>query len=365
MRIVVTGGHLSPALAVISKLKGHDILFVGRKYAVEGDKALSFEYQTITSLGIEFKPITTARLQRKLTKYTFTSLLKFPAGLTQSASILKSFKPDVVLGFGGYISLPIIFAAYLLRIPVVIHEQTMEAGMANKIASRFASKICISWPSSFDYFPKEKTVLTGNPLREEITKVKGKAVKNKEFTLYVTGGSLGSHFINVLIEKNLKNILAKYFLVHQAGNSKHYDDYDRLSLLKNSLGKELSEKYELVKHFAPNEAAQALNNSDLVISRSGVNTVTELAYLEKPALLIPLPFAQRSEQLKNALFLKDLGLAEVYHQQGLTAESFKDALERMVENIEKYKRSSEGNFTDHSADKIIGVLEDVALKKNT
>ena len=365
MRIVICGGHLSPALAVIDKLKDDEILFIGRKNALEGDNSLSLEYKTIASFNIPFKGINAARFQRKLTRYTLLSLLKFPNGLSQAFSIIKDFKPDVVLGFGGYVSLPVILAASLLRTPIVIHEQTTEAGMANKLAARFAKRICISWPSSENYFPKSKIVLTGNPLRKEILQVKNKKYETKGFTIYATGGSSGSHFINDLIEKNLEALLRKYYLIHQAGDSKHYNDFDRLESLIKNLDKKLSDKYILAKHFSPKEVAQNLNKCGLVISRSGMNIISELVYLQKPAFLIPIPFSQRNEQFKNAQILKNKGLAEVYDQLTLTSEIFLLELEKMVKNIEKYKSNSLESSRKDSAQEIVKVLKDVAIKTNS
>src|SRR6185437_3796515 len=140
---------------------------VGREYAFEGDSALSLEYQTAKRLGLAFEPLTTGRIQRKFTKHTFGSLAKIPVGLTQAKKIITRFQPDIVLSFGGYVSVPVVLAAAANRVPIVIHEQTLQAGLANKIASRFAAKICISWEESAKYFPKNKIVLTGNPLRKE------------------------------------------------------------------------------------------------------------------------------------------------------------------------------------------------------
>jgi len=155
MKIVIIGGHLAPALSVMEALpKNTKILFIGRKYALEGDSALSLEYKVVTDLNIPFVGLNTGRLQRKVTKYTFLSLLKFPFGIIKSFLILIRFRPDVVMGFGGYVSIPVIVCAFILRIPVVIHEQTMEAGLANRIVSLFAKKICISWNTSRKYFPK-------------------------------------------------------------------------------------------------------------------------------------------------------------------------------------------------------------------
>jgi len=149
MKVILIGGHLSPALSLLEELKNEEVIFFGRKYSFEGDKALSLEYQLVEELNIPFVSITTGRLQRKLTRHTFSSFLKLPIGFFQSINALIKYKPDVVLGFGGYISIPVILASFVLRIPAVIHEQTLEAGFANKILSRFAQKICISWESSF------------------------------------------------------------------------------------------------------------------------------------------------------------------------------------------------------------------------
>ena len=167
MKLIIVGGHLSPALAVIEALqKDVNVLFIGRKYVFEGSKTLSLEFRTITKRKIPFVSISTGRWQRKFTRFTIPSLLKFPFGILQSFLILKKFKPDVVLSFGGYLSLPVGIAAFILRIPIVIHEQTLEAGIANKVLSIFAKTVCISWETSRKYFPKSKVILTGNPMRK-------------------------------------------------------------------------------------------------------------------------------------------------------------------------------------------------------
>ena len=156
MRIVIVGGHLSPALAVIEKLKAEEVFYIGRKHAFEGDKAISAEYQEVEKLNIPFFTLNTGRLQRKFSKHTMPSLIKIPFGFVRSFAILKKIRPDVVLGFGSYMFLPVALASKLLNIPVIVHEQTLEAGVTNKLVAKFAKKVCISWESSKDYFPKEK-----------------------------------------------------------------------------------------------------------------------------------------------------------------------------------------------------------------
>ncbi len=362
MKIVIIGGHLSPALAVIEKLKGEQVYYLGRKYTFEGDKAISLEYQEVTKLGIPFYAINTGRLQRSLTSHTLPSLLKFPSGLVQSIKVLRDIGPDVVLGFGGYVSLPVVLSAALLKIPVVIHEQTLEAGLANKLEAKLASKICVSWNSSIKYFPKQKVVLTGNPLREVI--LNRKTVKRTGIlpTLYITGGSSGSHAINSLAEKCLGKLLAHFVVIHQVGDAKEYEDYQKLQIAAEKLEAQVAKNYHPRKFFSQEEVADNFGSADLVVGRAGINTVAELIYFAKPAFLIPLPFAQRGEQLKNALFLKELGLAEIGSQNELTPEAFLSALLAMLKNLKSY-RLKENVLIPAAAENIIKVLKDVSTKK--
>ena len=360
MKVVLIGGHLSPALSLLEELKKEEVIFFGRKYSFEGDKALSLEYQLVEEFNIPFVSITTGRLQRKFTRHTFFSLLKLPVGFFQSLSALVKFKPDVVLGFGGYISIPVVFASYILRIPVVIHEQTLEAGFANKILSRLAKKICISWESSIKFFPKEKTVLTGNPIRKELFEKKTEEFnfKNNLPIIYITGGSSGSHVINDLVGKIVGKLLNISNVVHQTGDAKEFNDFEKLVKIKEEIGDSKGE-YKLVKFLNSKHASEILNKASLVVSRSGINTVTELIYLRKPSLLIPLFFAQKNEQLKNALFAKKLGIAEVLEQKELTSERFYGMIFGMLENKEKYagKIDIDASIFEKAAENIVNVLK--------
>lgn len=348
MKIVIIGGHLTPAMAVIEELKDHQILYIGRKYALEGDKALSLEYQTITSKNIPFISITAGRLQRKFTIYTIPSLLKLPIGFFQSLFILKREKPDVILGFGGYVSIPVIFAAAILRIPIIIHEQTLGSGLSNKITSFFARKICISWESSRRFFPKKKTVLTENPIRKEIIQ-SSSDLQNKSTKplIYITGGSLGSHTLNLFVEGSIKKLLEQYDVIHQTGDAKEFNDFERLEQLKESKGL----KNYIVKRFLNSkEIADVLQTANLVVSRAGMNTITELLFLNKPCFLIPLRFG--SEQEQNAAFMKSLGLAETISQDKLNPIIFYGTISFMIKNIDKYKTAN--NF------KVVNAAEAIA-----
>ncbi len=356
MKIVVVGGHLSPALAVIEKLKNSQVFYIGRKHTFEGDSSLSFEYHEMEKLKIPFFSISAARLQRKFTKHTFPSLAKFPLGFFQSFKILRKLKPDVVLGFGGYLFLPVTMAAYALRIPVVVHEQTLEAGFTNKLVAKLAKRICIAWKSSEKFFPKSKTVFTGNPLREEFIKLKkAKREENKIPLIYIVGGSSGSHAINVLVEQTLDKLLKQYKVIHQIGASEVYKDFERLESKK-------SESYDCRKFLRPQEAAHVMQQADLVVCRAGINTVTELIYLNKPAFLIPLSAGQKNEQLKNAIYFKSLGLGEFIEQDKLTPELFISTISSMLKNSKNFKLK-EAVLNSDAADEIVAVLEDVAKKK--
>lgn len=358
------GGHFAPALAVIDKLpKDWEILIVGRKYAFEGDEALSFEYQTAQKLNIPFVPLTTGRLQRKLSLHTFTSLAKIPVGLVQATKILKDFAPDIVLSFGGYIAVPVAVAAKMLRIPIVVHEQTLHAGLANTIISKFADKICISWGYSEQFFPKEKTVLTGNPLRKEFLELAHKTpfrANHKHPLIYITGGSGGAHGINVLVERAVEKLLQKYLVIHQTGDAREYGDYDRLKRLKDIMPDHLKKRYEVVKFIPADQVVSVMLNADLVIARSGISTVSELLYLGKPCMLIPLPYGQKNEQLLNAQFVQSTGLGELYEQESLNADLFAEKVDEMLVNIDKYKGhaiETHKLIQRDAAEKIIHIVE--------
>lgn len=341
MKIIIVGGHVSPALAVIDSLpKDWEVVFIGRKYALEGDTTLSLEYQEIERRGIPFLPLTTARIQRSLSKHTLPSLSKLPYGLYKATEYLRKEKPDVVLSFGGYLSVPVGYAARMLDIPLVIHEQTLEAGLANKMLGRVATRICISWGTSAKFFPKNKIVLTGVPIKRF-------ASNNVPFTftasdkklplLYITGGSTGSHAINRLVQEVLSDLLSSYRIIHQTGDAPQYHDFDDLTASKKMLTKDQQARYHIAKFISPTSIGSVMEEASIVVSRSGMNTVSELLSFGKPSLLIPLPTGQRNEQLKNARFLKKVGLAEILMQETTTGENLASQLQLMMQNIEEYK----------------------------
>lgn len=365
MKLLITtggGGHFSPALAVINELpKDWEVLVVGRKHAFEADAALSLEYQTAQRLKIPFIHLTAARVQRRLTRHTIPSLLKMPKSLYEAMRILREYKPDVVLSFGGYVTVPVVIAASLLKIPIVIHEQTFGAGLANKVAARFASKICLSWQSSTKYFSAQKSIITGNPMRV-FPQLTNRATVHPIPIIYITGGSGGAHAINVLVEGSLEKLLSQYRVIHQTGDAQEFSDFDRLLNQKEILSQKLRERYEVMKFVEPSAVAKYMQEADLIISRAGINTVNEILFVGKPCLLIPLPYGQRNEQRENAQFVKSLGLGEVAEQADLTPDSFYTQVAQMIHNKKKYEKNAPNAqkqvITDAAA-KIISVIADL------
>ncbi len=331
-KILITGGHVTVALAVIDELlksqKPDSIIFVGRKSANENEKSESFEYQEVTARNIRFIHLETGR---------GAQLFKFIGGLVKAFKLLSKEKPNVILSFGGYIALPIAIAGKMFGIKIITHEQTIEPGSANRIIGHIAKKICISFPETESLFDKSKVVLTGNPVRQSIFKPKNKILIPENYPcIYVTGGSIGSHAVNVHVENILKELLKKYVVIHQSGNISEFGDFERLNKLRDFLPQDLKSRYILKPHFLDGEIADAYAFADLVVSRSGANTFFELIALGKPALFIPLPWSARNEQQKHAEIFKNHGAGEIFVQDE-PSKKLLETIEMMVSKTDHYR----------------------------
>ncbi|MCH7541637.1 UDP-N-acetylglucosamine--N-acetylmuramyl-(pentapeptide) pyrophosphoryl-undecaprenol N-acetylglucosamine transferase [Patescibacteria group bacterium] len=341
MKIVISGGHLTPALAVISELKKrnlNDIFFIGRAKATEGETTPSAESTIIPNLGIKFYAIPVGRLQRRFTRYTIPSLLKSPIGVGNSMLILSQERPDLVISFGSYVALPVIIAAWVLGIPSITHEQTVMGGLANKIIARLAKRIALSWPDSLELFPKSKSVVTGIPIRAEILDAEKKRTSRP--LVFITGGNQGAHSINETILEIIEPLLEKYEVVHQTGGSETFRDYEMLMAKVSQLPRKLQSRYQAFKWLNSKDLADVYARTSLVVGRSGANTVSEVAALGLPALFIPLPWSGANEQEKNALMLQNLGGALVLTQERLTPKRLLAAINSMIINLNKYKMNS-------------------------
>ena len=184
--------------------------------------------------------------------------------------------------------------------------------------------------------------------------------------IYITGGSLGSHAINQLVSSSLSKLLSRFSVIHQTGASEEFNDFDKLSILRDGLNNDKRGKYVISKFFSPEDIGSILKISDIVVSRAGINTVAELAFLQKPAFLIPIHFSQRNEQLKNAYILKDTGLGEIGDETVLTFRELLSSLLQMQKNLNQYKvRKAQVLLDEKASDKIINVIKDVARQKKT
>lgn len=316
MKILITGGHITPALAVVEELQGQEIVFVGRKYALEHEKTLSFEYKEVQKKGLPFIDLSAGRINKGFSLRGLISILKIPYGFYQALHIVRKQKPDVVLSFGSYLAVPIAWWANIFSIPVYLHEQTSVPGRANRLIGKFARKVFVSFPETERFFPQARVVLSGNPIRSVVTRVLKKPfdIEKKDPVIYVTGGSLGSHSINSHIQNLLKKLTSLYTVIHQVGDTKQYNDFEKLSILKNDLPEPLRKKYILQKHFMDDEIGYVYSVSDVVVGRAGANTFFELIYLKKPTVFIPLPWSAGREQQKQAEIFKTAEVGEVFNQ---------------------------------------------------
>lgn len=342
-KLILTGGHAATtAVAVVEEIKsqGKDwkIYWIGVKNAIEGKKIVTLESEVLPRLGVKFLPLTTGRLQRKFTFWTIPSLFKIPMGFVQSFIYLLEIKPKAVLSFGGFAAFPVVFCAKMLRIPVIIHEQTSAAGRANLASAKFATKITLAREESRKLFPNSDCEVIGNPVMKDIKKVKPLGKLKSTPVIFVTGGSRGSQSINEALEKILKPLLAKYKLIHQTGGL----DYLKFSDLKQKFPQALRDNYEVFIRVNPLDVSKMYSRATVIVSRAGANTTSEIMMVKRPAVLIPLPISYLDEQTKNANIAKKFGIAEIIPQDKLTSESLMNAIEKLILNLDKIVKNTKG-----------------------
>ena len=315
-----TGGHVYPALSVARefKKKSTEVIWVGRKESLEEDiaKEEGFNFITLSVSGFLGKQI-----GGKI-KAIFELCLAF----IQAIFLLVKFKPDLIFSTGGYLSLPVGLAAPFLRTPLFIHEQNSVAGLSNRILNKFSTTTFEGFPGAFKTTNKSKFV--GNPIREELFKQFQNTYKiNKDFNILVLGGSQGSLQLNEIFIKALEgsNNSQHWNIVHQAGR------IEFTSLKKKYL--DLSVKYKVLEYIK--NIGQEYQKADLIISRSGAMTVSEIAAFGKPAVLIPLPWATDNHQYYNALYLKNLGGAEIIESSLDSSLSLIDLISDIEQDTER------------------------------
>jgi len=327
-RIVLTGGgtagHVTPNLALIPHLDklGYDVHYIGSYNGMEKD--------LVEKKGIPYHGISSGKLRRYIDLKNLSDPFRVVKGVGQAAKLIRKLKPDVVFSKGGFVTVPVILGAKLNRVPSIIHESDMTPGLANKISIPFATKVCTTFAETLKHLPEDKAVLTGTPIREEILQGdRAKGLSLCEFStskpvLLMTGGSLGAVRINDVLRESLDMILEKYQLVHLCGKN---------NLKEELVGIQGYRQFEYVNE----EMSDILAMSDVVISRSGANIISELLALKKPHVLVPLPAnASRGDQILNAASFEKHGYSYVLNEEDMTPKNVMKAIDSVYNNRNEY-----------------------------
>lgn len=327
-----TGGHIYPAIAIANELKlqfpDAEFLFVGAQ-----DK---MEMQKVPQAGYEIKGLWIAGLQRKLTLQNLMFPLKLATSLLESRRIIKQFKPNVVIGTGGFASGPLLQAAGSAGIPTVIQEQNSFPGITNKLLSKRANVICVAYEHLERFFSKEKMVLTGNPVRQDLIDIGSKKEEAITFygldpnkkTLLVLGGSLGARRVNQLIEKELQNMLSQDVQIILQCGKLYFEDYKKYNQ-QNVRVVDFIERMDFVYAAA-----------DVIISRAGASSVSELCIVGKPVIFIPSPNVAEDHQTKNAQAIVDAKGAILLKESELDSQ-FSIVFEALLKDQGKQKQLSD------------------------
>jgi len=327
--IIITGTHHTPAIELIRQLKNDKKTNWKIFY-------ITHSYKTETHIKNSLKPLLGKNIYKiNCGKFDRNSLIKSILGISKtltaifgSLKIIGKLKPDIVISFGGYISVPVIISAWLSHIPSISHEQTTTASLSTKINSLFVNKIALSFPTKFTNIPKHKQIVTGNLIRQEIFSTTTKNYKklNQKLSgkplIFISGGNQGSSSINQTFLKIAHRLSQKYTIIHHTG------------ILDYQLVRKLTKNYPdyyLSKYVSKDDIGWVLNSSNLIINRSGANYCQEIVALGKKSILIPLPFSQQNEQLKNALWVKRKlpRLTTIIDQKDLTPNKLYQAINHL------------------------------------
>ena len=356
MRVIIsaggTGGHIYPALAILNKIKekepDSEFLYIGTHNRMEKD--------IVPEAGIPFKSIKCYGFNRKKLYKNFKTVYYLLKNKRVCKKIVKDFNPDVVIGVGGYVTVPVLTEAHKLGYKTVIHEQNSVPGKANKMLSNFADLICVSLKNSLNYFPKERTIFTGNPVSEnvfklkEITKEELGIKKDKKLVLFVMG-SLGAGTVNEQIVNTFAEFKKQdYEVLFITGKG----DYD--NIMKNDIPANV--------HVLPylNGLAGLFKNVDLIVTRAGASTISEIIATKTPSLLIPSPYVPDDHQTKNAMDLVNSNAAYILKESDLNSESLISNINRIINDnkiIEEMKNNLAKLDIKDSATKIYENIKNI------
>lgn len=367
MRVVLTGGgtggHIYPALAVAREVSLQHpqaaFLYIGSKHGLEA--------QLVPRAGFPFQSVEISGLKRKLSLDNVKTVWKFIRAVAESKRMLREFKPDVVVGTGGYVCGPVMYAAAKLGIPTLVHEQNVVPGLTNKFLSRSASKIAVSFSESLSFFPPAKTVLTGNPRATEV--MHGDAEAGRRFLgvdagkkiVLIFGGSRGARAINEAVLSMVPHVsdFAGTHFVYVTGDV-HYEKISASLRQMGDLPGNLS-----VLSFVHN-MPDVLAATHVLVSRAGASTLAEVTALGVPSILIPSPYVTNNHQEKNARGLEKAGAAEVIVERDLTGQSLLESLTALLRDQnrwEQMRKSSLALGMPKAATEIVAQLTELARGK--
>lgn len=351
-----TGGHIYPAIAIANELKERypdaQFLFVGAKDKMEMDK--------VPQAGYDIKGLWISGIQRKLTLKNLLFPFKLMSSLMAAKKIVKSFKPDIAIGTGGFASGPLLQVAISKGVPSLIQEQNSFPGITNKLLAKKANTICVAYDGLERFFPKEKIVKTGNPVRQDLLKVDSKreeamslfSLKSDKKTLLVLGGSLGARRINQLIEKELDFLQTHNIQIIWQCGKLYYDKYKIYNHTK-----------DVQVHAFINDMAMAYAAADIIVSRAGASSVSELCIVGKPVIFIPSPNVAEDHQTKNAMAIVDQKAALLIKEEDLEVDfenkfaQLMAAPEKQAELGQQIKKMALVNATKDIVDEVEKLLK--------
>ena len=353
-KIVLTGGgtagHVTPNIALLPGLKelGYEIHYIGSYEGIES--------KLIADFDIPYYGIATAKFRRYLDPKNKTDTFSVNKSYTEARKILKQIQPDIVFSKGGYVSVPVVRAAASLKIPCIIHESDMTPGLANKLCIPVAEKVCCNFPETMQYIPEDKAILTGSPIREELSKGNKIAALDLFFfvafspVIMVIGGSLGAANVNKAVRDALPELLKDFQVVHICGK----DKIDNMLLTTKGY-----KQFEYVKAALKDIFAMA----DVVISRAGANAICELLALKKPNVLIPLMAGSRGDQILNAKSFESQGYSKVLMEDDITNQLLVDTVHELYFNKRTYIESMSNSHQQNAIKTILSLIEETVAKE--
>lgn len=352
-KIVMTGGgsagHVTPNIALLPALKdaGYEITYMGSYDGIEK--------RLIGDFDVPYVGISTGKFRRYLDPKNLTDPFRVIKGFSEARKFLKTYQPDVVFSKGGFVSVPVVRAAASLGIPCIIHESDMTPGLANKLCIPVAKKVCCNFPETIKLLPADKAVLTGSPIRAELSqgnKLTGLDMcgfSANDPVIMVIGGSLGAANVNKVVREALPRLLTDFQVVHLCGKGK----VDNL-LLNTPRYKQ----FEYIK----TELKDIFAMADLVISRAGANAICELLALKKPNILIPLPASSsRGDQLLNAKSFEAQGFSIVLNEDDLTPELLADKVHELYFTRQTYHDAMSKSGQMDSIQTIMNLIKEAVI----